>query len=260
MVLTLPISVILRNAKNFVKACLTRNAADRPTAQELLQKNKWLQVQDESGADERELKLKESGNSIMPTRMLVSFQMFSQANPLKRVALNALAKNYSLDPTYQRFFATLDTSFTGTLSLLEFTNGFDCSGCSEEEIYNMFHKLDFNEKNEVQFTEWIAATPECEGELTEEQIQEAFDLMDEDHSGIISKKNLVKLLGGTARAQLRMRPPRKSQPLPFWPVATAKMAWITKRLLKCLSTPSVPIMRVAETWKLLWKQVSTNLK
>ena len=47
----------------------------------------------------------------------------------------------------------------------------------------------------IRFTEFIAATIEAHGEISEERLAEAFDRLDSDDSGYISSNNLIELLG-----------------------------------------------------------------
>jgi Ca2+-binding EF-hand superfamily protein len=89
----------------------------------------------------------------------------------------------------------------GSLTKLEFKTGFKNSGFSDEELEDLFTKLDVNNNKEIMYTEFLAATLEVSGELEEAQIKEAFEILDEDASGAISKKNLIKLLGGEAEDQ-----------------------------------------------------------
>lgn len=44
------------------------------------------------------------------------------------------------------------------------------------------------------YTEFLAAAIETQGEIVEERLEEAFDRIDSDDSGCISKDNLKKLL------------------------------------------------------------------
>jgi len=140
---------------------------------------------------------------LLPNNLLVSFQLYLQANQLKRVSLNALAKNYTLLPEYQRIFSLLDRTYSGSLSKEEFMKAFTASGFSSHEIERLFTQMDMNETGAVDYTEWVAATLEASGELEEDQIQEAFDLLDEDRSGAITKKNLVTLLIGKNPTKLK---------------------------------------------------------
>ena len=48
---------------------------------------------------------------------------------------------------------------------------------------------------EIKYTEFLAATIEAYGALTEERLAEAFDRIDADDSGFIDADNLAELLG-----------------------------------------------------------------
>jgi Ca2+-binding EF-hand superfamily protein len=47
------------------------------------------------------------------------------------------------------------------------------------------------------YTEFLAATLEARGQIEEAQIADAFDQIDSDDSGFISRENLRKILGET---------------------------------------------------------------
>mmetsp|Transcript_16715 Transcript_16715/g.16690 ORF Transcript_16715/g.16690 Transcript_16715/m.16690 type:complete len:180 (+) Transcript_16715:1-540(+) len=47
------------------------------------------------------------------------------------------------------------------------------------------------------YTEFIAATLEAQGQVDEERIAEAFDRLDSDNTGSISKENIMEFLGET---------------------------------------------------------------
>ena len=51
------------------------------------------------------------------------------------------------------------------------------------------------------YTEFIAATLEAQGHIEEERIAEAFDRLDSDDSGFISRQNLTEFLGHEATSQ-----------------------------------------------------------
>ena len=148
----------------------------------------------------------------MSNELLVSMELYGRASLLKRIALNALTK-HSPTPVPRRFrriFQDLDVSYTGTLKRNEFHEAFRNTGCSTEEIEDLFQKMDLNCQNEISYTEFMAAVTLSSGSgsgdggvfLEESRIQETFDLLDEDHSGLISEKNLTKLLGGVDKKEM----------------------------------------------------------
>ena len=55
--------------------------------------------------------------------------------------------------------------------------------------------VDSNHHGVILYTEFIAATLEMRGQVEEKRLAQAFDLLDDDDTGFISKENLSKLLG-----------------------------------------------------------------
>lgn len=60
---------------------------------------------------------------------------------------------------------------------------------------------DVNKNGVIMYTEFIAATLEAQGHIEEERVAEAFDRLDSDDSGFISRKNLSEFLGSHASSQ-----------------------------------------------------------
>lgn len=60
---------------------------------------------------------------------------------------------------------------------------------------------DVNKNGVIMYTEFIAATLEAQGHIEEERIAEAFDRLDSDDSGFISRQNLTEFLGHEATSQ-----------------------------------------------------------
>ena len=66
----------------------------------------------------------------------------------------------------------------------------------------VFAKLDHDSSGEVHYHEFLAATLEAHELLNEEVLQDTFDRMDHDDSGVISRENLRSLLGSRASDEL----------------------------------------------------------
>ena len=58
---------------------------------------------------------------------------------------------------------------------------------------------DVNDTGHINYTEFIAATLEAHGHIEEERVAEAFDRLDSDDSGFISRANLRDFLGGSSK-------------------------------------------------------------
>lgn len=138
----------------------------------------------------------------LPNELVMSFGLFRVSPPLKRIALNCLAKK-APPSKYQKLFIELDTTKSGTLTKSEFLEGFKHSGNSPEELDDLFEKLDVNMNGEIMFTEFLAATLEAEGELEEAQLQEAFDMIAKK-SKFITKKHVLKLVGDEQKSLVKV--------------------------------------------------------
>ena len=64
-----------------------------------------------------------------------------------------------------------------------------------EKIEKIFKGIDYDRSGVIHYKEFLAAAMESQGLVTQERLLEAFDRMDSDNSGRISKANLKELLG-----------------------------------------------------------------
>jgi hypothetical protein len=53
----------------------------------------------------------------------------------------------------------------------------------------------------INYTEWIAATLEAHGQIEEDRIAEAFDRLDVDNTGFITKHDLREILGASVSSR-----------------------------------------------------------
>lgn len=168
-------------AKNFLMQTCMVNAGLRLTA-DAASKHPWVE------------KIVSKKNVRLPNELVMSFELFRMAKPLKRIGLNVLARK-SPPTTYVQLWRNLDTTKSNTLTRNEFMEGFKNSGISEEELTDLFEKLDVNFDGEILYTEFVAAALENDGvELEEAQIQEAFDLISKKTT-FITKKHIESIVG-----------------------------------------------------------------
>lgn len=170
-----------KKALNFIKKCLTTNPAIRIKASQAL-RDPWV------------IQTKEK--IVMPNKLVAAFQKYMRSPIVMRVAFNALARkaNATKISDYREVFIQLDTTQSNTLTREEFVTGFETSGFYQEELDVLFDKLDINCNDEIMYTEFIAGTL-ANDEMTNTDLMLAFDQMDVDASGKITKKNLIELLG-----------------------------------------------------------------
>lgn len=62
-------------------------------------------------------------------------------------------------------------------------------------LFNNAFAQDLDGTGKIRYTEFLAATIEARGAISEERLAEAFDRLDSDDSGKISAENLVEILG-----------------------------------------------------------------
>lgn len=64
------------------------------------------------------------------------------------------------------------------------------------QLDGLFDEVDDNHDGQLHYTEFLAATLETRGEkVAEDRLAEAFEQLDMDDSGVISKGTLVRFLG-----------------------------------------------------------------
>jgi len=165
--------------KDFIKACCCVEQGRRMSSS-AARKHPWIE--------------KTIPRKNLPNEFVASFGLFRLAPPLKRLALNVLAKK-SPPSQYRELWESLDSTESGTLTRDEFMDGFKNTGSSPEELSDLFVKLDVNFNGEISYTEFLAATLENTGEIEEAQIREAFDLISKDGKKI-TRKDVQKVVGG----------------------------------------------------------------
>jgi len=129
-----------------------------------------------------------------------SLMKYKDVHVLKKVALNVIAHKSSTDDILQlrKCFDQYDTANNGTISYEEFMAAIQEKNYPEKQVKEIFDSLDINKNGVIMYTEFIAATLEAQGYIEEERVAEAFDRLDSDDSGFISKKNLMEFLGSQA--------------------------------------------------------------
>ena len=131
----------------------------------------------------------------------------------------------------RKCFDQYDTSNDGIITYEEFKLALQQANFSEDELKEIFKSVvsisssrnfvsqirigflscllksfsyycqDVNRNGYIQYTEFLAATIEAHSHIEEERIAEAFDRLDSDDTGYISKKNLRDFLGKDATNQ-----------------------------------------------------------
>ncbi|KAG7352100.1 serine/threonine protein kinase [Nitzschia inconspicua] len=174
------------SSKNFVQATCNVNAGVRLSAAAALI-HPWL------------LSAQKTSKKTLPIELVTSFSLYRISPPLKRIALNALARK-TKSSRYRETFEFINKSHSGIISKEEFMEAFKNSGNSDEELEELFDKVDINDNGGITYTEFIAATLETEGELEEAQLQEAFALIS-SNGRYITKKDIEDIVKESLKSQ-----------------------------------------------------------
>eukprot|EP00980_Cylindrotheca_fusiformis_P022242 scaffold9153_cov121-Cylindrotheca_fusiformis.AAC.6 len=142
-------------------------------------------------------------DSSLDKRIVSSMVAYGNSSKLKKIAMNIIAHRSTSKEIVglKEFFNEYDTSNDGVIELHEFKAAMQKANYSEEAIEAMFRGIDLNNNGLVQYTEFLASAIEGQSKIEEERIAEAFDQLDADSSGKISKVELLSFLGKDAHVE-----------------------------------------------------------
>jgi calcium-dependent protein kinase len=132
------------------------------------------------------------------SRVLTSIENYSTYSWMHRLALMVIAYRYSGEETahLRRIFTSFDIDQSGVLNSEELRVAFTMHGkYTIDELESIFLALDMTGCGTISWTEFLAATIETIGPVSEDEFSSAFDHIDLDKSGYISTQNLKDILG-----------------------------------------------------------------
>lgn len=93
-------------------------------------------------------------------------------------------------------FQAFDKDNDGKLSKLELKNGYAASGqkISDEQINDMFDLVDLDHSGFIDYSEWIVAAISDTALTSTDKLQLAFKMFDKDGSGLISANEITNVL------------------------------------------------------------------
>lgn len=182
---------ISAEAKDFIDHLLVVDPKVRYKAVQA-QAHKWMH---------KEFKLEDRApTEFMSVKVAEVLSAYKNNVSLKKLALNVIAHRSTTAEiiNLRKAFDQFDTANNGVISADEFKAAL-AKNCSytEAEIMNMFEAIDINQNGHIMYTEFIAATLEAQGQLNEDRIAEAFERLDTDSSGSITKENMLHFLADT---------------------------------------------------------------
>eukprot|EP00934_Nitzschia_sp_Nitz4_P009415 Nitzschia sp. Nitz4//scaffold133_size116822//56256//65702//NITZ4_003807-RA/size116822-snap-gene-0.16-mRNA-1//-1//CDS//3329535396//9405//frame0 len=175
-------------AKDFLNHLLVLDPDDRMDAGEAL-KHKWLS---------KEFPLSDRVPTLATSQAVQgNLIYYKHTSELKKIALNVIAHRSSSHDILElrKLFDQFDTANNGVISYEEFQTAMQQMDYTEAELESIFKSIDINQNGHIMYTEFIAAALGAQGHIEEERIAEAFDRLDSDDSGYISKQNLRDFLG-----------------------------------------------------------------
>merc|ERR1712187_535014 len=163
------------------------NVESRYTAQQAFQ-HQWVQQLDGNAASD-----------LLNKDMLGNIHRFLAHNRLKKLALHIIARQVNDEAIEQlrNIFMSIDKDNSGTLTVDEMEEAVCQLGVGQMEqagMIKVMRALDPSGSGSVEYTEFLAATMKRDQYLKEDVCKSAFIRLDIDGDGIISRRDLSKLL------------------------------------------------------------------
>ena len=179
---------ITDDAKDFVSNLLTRSISDRLSAEEA-KHHPWL-------AKISLLSNTKPDQNLM-TNVEESLIRYSDSGEFKKLVLNVLAQRTTTNDIQElrTAFQSFDTENNGYITHKEFKEQLSRFNFGEAELDKIFNSVDVGKTGDIRYNEFIAATLETQHQIEETKLRDAFDRLDTDGTGFISKKNLCCILG-----------------------------------------------------------------
>lgn len=156
---------------------LVLDAEDRATADEALMSS-WLHVSRATATVRNPHKgeLKYVKETI---------QKYVKYPRLRKLALMVIAHRSSSEEIgiLRKVFQHYDTNHSGTLDFDSFKGALLDAGFSDEDYSGIFDAVDVDGTGTIRYTEFLAATIEAAGWISEERLAIAFDRLDHDDTG-----------------------------------------------------------------------------
>lgn len=172
-------------AKGFVMELLQIDPDKRPSAEAALH-HPWLR---------QALKDSECTSDEVVENIPATMCKFARYSSLKKLALMVVShKSTSAEIGFiQKVFKRFESH--GEITFAEFKAALGEKGYGDAELEEMFHGADLDNTGVLKYTEFVAATIEAHGPLSEERVAESFDRLDGDDDGFITTEDLHGILG-----------------------------------------------------------------
>ncbi|OMJ83836.1 hypothetical protein SteCoe_15135 [Stentor coeruleus] len=189
-------SGVSKSAKNLLKRILNKNPEKRMSIGELLY-DPWLTTRSKDQVPDRAI----ASKSI---KQLVKFHT---QNCLQLCTLAFLTHFFTKSQELKEvrgIFESLDTDQDGKLSKEEVAHGINFFCCDTEyKLDTVFKNCDIDKNGYIDFSEFLTAVLSLDLELSTKRLFKAFNALDKDGNGRISKVELQMALGDTNDDSIR---------------------------------------------------------
>lgn len=116
---------------------------------------------------------------------------------LRKLALMFIAHRSTSEDIgiLRKVFQLYDVNGCGHLTYEEFKDALQEAGFSDDDYRELFNSVDVEGTGHISYKEFLAATIETTGRIAEDHLAEAFDQLDHDDTGYITRDNLRYLFG-----------------------------------------------------------------
>ena len=176
------------DAKNFVKLCLNKNAAQRPSASEALD-NQWFKV----------VANKIHNLKNIPEFILENIKNFDIEDKFKQMIIKYMINNINdseIINSYKNAYYACDFNHNGLIEVGELKKAFNLVkiNISDEKVNYIYNIIDQTKKGGIDYTEFLMAGINKDKLFTNDNIENAFNYFDANDSGFIEIKDLEETL------------------------------------------------------------------
>ena len=194
------------DARAFVKHLLKARVDARPDMAQVLQ-HAWLKGRNRDyeepdaaarrRSDPKNPKALACCDSITEDDLAGNLKAYANSNRLRKIALMVIAHRSDADALkdLRAAFRSIDTNNEGYINFGELEVVLKKAGYGADVIKPIFDAVDHDNTGRISYTEFLAAMLDGNSLVQEDELADAFDRLDSDDSGQITKDNLRQLLG-----------------------------------------------------------------
>ena len=179
---------ISEDAKDFVKLCLNKNAAQRPSATEAIS-HRWFKYVTSKIHDLKNI----------PLKILENIKNFDVDDKFKQMILKYMINNINREEvmsSYKNAYYAMDINHNGWIEVSELKKVFGLSkiNISEEKINHIYNIIDQTKKGGIDYTEFLMAGINKNELITKNNLENAFNYFDANKSEFIEVEDLEETL------------------------------------------------------------------